>query len=281
MVMVRLVTLAMMIVLFTIGEILANQAILSWDAPTTNTDGTLLTDLSGYKLYFGTSSGQYSQIIDVGLANPDSSSINGRQFTVFGLEPGKIYFFVVTAYDTTGNESGFSNEVFKLISFDTIPPQDVLGFTATAGNATIRLSWTNPPNPDFLGVIIRYRNDGFPISSVDGNPVARLTSRPGEKHTYDHTGLTNGLTYYYSIHTYDTSGNITNTAKADAILPSVGTSINNSNRHGGGCGMIKNESEGGGSSPPFDVLSFFIVLLTSFLVIKLLQWRLRRKAIVY
>ncbi len=44
----------------------AGDATLSWDPPTTNADGTPLTDLAGYRIYYGTSSGSYSQNIDAG-----------------------------------------------------------------------------------------------------------------------------------------------------------------------------------------------------------------------
>ncbi len=32
-----------------------------------------------------------------------------------GLLPGTTYFFAVTAYDTSGNESDYSNEASKLV----------------------------------------------------------------------------------------------------------------------------------------------------------------------
>jgi|GEM_PF-5829091 len=80
----------------------AYVATLSWNAPTTNADGTLLTDLEGYRVYYGTSSHNYSQDIDVG---------NVTTYTITNLVSGVTYYFAVTAYDTSGNESNFSNEV--------------------------------------------------------------------------------------------------------------------------------------------------------------------------
>ena len=74
---------------------------LFWDAPTTNADGTPLIDFAGYRLYQGTSPGQYTTPIETGSA---------PQFTVNGLASGS-YFFTVTAYDLVGNESTFSNEL--------------------------------------------------------------------------------------------------------------------------------------------------------------------------
>jgi hypothetical protein len=77
----------------------SSQAILSWDA---NTEA----NLAGYKLYVGTASGTYGAPVDVG---------NITTFKVIGLVKGKTYYFVVTAYDTAGNESDYSVEVSKTI----------------------------------------------------------------------------------------------------------------------------------------------------------------------
>ncbi len=74
---------------------------LVWDAPTTNADGTPLTDLAGYKIYYGQRSGIYTHSIDV------KSSTTA---TIGGLTSGH-WCFAVTAYDTSGNESDYSKEV--------------------------------------------------------------------------------------------------------------------------------------------------------------------------
>ncbi len=73
----------------------AGGVTLTWDA---NTEG----DLAGYRVYVGSASGQYGPPIDVG---------NVTNYTVTNLSEGQTYFFALTAYDTSGNESGFSNEV--------------------------------------------------------------------------------------------------------------------------------------------------------------------------
>lgn len=63
-------------------------------------------DLDGYKVYYGTLSGTYARVLDVGaVTSVDVSS----------LGEGRAYYFAVTAYDIDGNESGFSNEAFILI----------------------------------------------------------------------------------------------------------------------------------------------------------------------
>jgi hypothetical protein len=81
-------------------------ATLSWTIPTQNTDGTDLTDLTGFRIYYSMTAGDYTQFVDV------NSIISTGM--VENLSPG-TWFFVVTAYDFSGNQSAFSNEVFKTI----------------------------------------------------------------------------------------------------------------------------------------------------------------------
>ena len=82
------------------GEAATGVATLSWDVPATNTDGTPLTDLAGFKVYFGTSSGNYTTVINVG---------NVTAYVVSNLASG-TYYFTVTSYSFPGYESDFSNE---------------------------------------------------------------------------------------------------------------------------------------------------------------------------
>ena len=85
-----------------------NYAVLTWDAPTTNADGTPLVDLAGYRVHYGTSPGNYTEIVDIGMVDPTT-------YTVRNLTSGNTYYFVVTAYDTSRNESDPSNEKSKAI----------------------------------------------------------------------------------------------------------------------------------------------------------------------
>ena len=50
----------------------------------------------------------YSQAYGQGI-----SAGNATTYTVLGLSSGTRYYFVVTAYDTSNNESGYSNESYK------------------------------------------------------------------------------------------------------------------------------------------------------------------------
>jgi hypothetical protein len=94
------------IIFLNTSDLFAGSATLSWDPPTTNEDGTPLTDLAGYKIYYGTSSGNYSQSVDVGKVTT---------YTAGNLTEGVTYYFAATAYDISTNESKYSNEVSKTI----------------------------------------------------------------------------------------------------------------------------------------------------------------------
>lgn len=80
-----------------------NNAVLDWTPPTENNDGTVLTNLAGYKVHYGTSPTQLTQVIN--LPNPGLTS-----YVVENLGTGKWYF-AVTSYVTTGEESSQSGVV--------------------------------------------------------------------------------------------------------------------------------------------------------------------------
>ncbi len=83
------------------------SATLTWVAPTLNTNGTPLTDLAGYHIYYGTSATQLSQEVILDDASTTTYVING-------LTTG-TYYFVVTAVSSAGTESTQSNLVTKTL----------------------------------------------------------------------------------------------------------------------------------------------------------------------
>lgn len=85
----------------------SNTAIVSWMPPTQRTDGTALTDLAGYRVYYGKSLNAMTRIIDV--RNPGQTS----QF-IDELDKG-TWFFAVTAYTSGGLESEMSEIAAKRV----------------------------------------------------------------------------------------------------------------------------------------------------------------------
>lgn len=83
-------------------------ALVSWTPPTENTDGSTLTDLAGYKIRYGTSPGSYSETI----------TITGSGLTSYLVESLGVsdWYFVMTAFNSSGIESAYSAEVYKAIN---------------------------------------------------------------------------------------------------------------------------------------------------------------------
>lgn len=97
--------LVLLVLLITSFSYASSPQFLVWDAPTTNTDGSPLTDLGGYKVYCGDSSGNYTIVKDIGLPLENRYQLDQI------LTEEKTYYCVMTAYDAAGNESDYSNEV--------------------------------------------------------------------------------------------------------------------------------------------------------------------------
>jgi len=99
--------------IFAIGAdiALAGSATISWNA---NTE----SDLAGYKIYYGTASRTGTDPKTCGLCGYSTSLNVGnvRTYTFSSLTNGQTYYFSVTAYDTSNNESSFSSQVSKFIS---------------------------------------------------------------------------------------------------------------------------------------------------------------------
>ena len=123
----RTVLLAALLIPLYSPLLFAGEVLLAWTPPTTNVDGSPLNDLAGFMIYYGAYPGNYTRSIDL----PDPGATN---YTVTNLTDGGTYFFAVTAYDTSGNESDYSNEVGKTASI--------------GGSVTYTEEWGNTPNSD-------------------------------------------------------------------------------------------------------------------------------------
>ncbi len=83
----------------------------SWTAPTTTTDGTALTDLASFQLYYGTASSPCPGSSSVQVASPTPSPGPGQtiSFRLTGLTTGTLYNVAVTAVDANGSQSACSS----------------------------------------------------------------------------------------------------------------------------------------------------------------------------
>ncbi|MBI5665925.1 MAG: PKD domain-containing protein [Nitrospirae bacterium] len=140
----------------------------------TNFNGSPLTDINGYKLYYGSISRKYTQVINVG---------KDTTYEVNNLTEGSTYYFTVTAYDTSGNESVYSNEVSKLVLPLNKPPvANAGGIYSNAEGQVILLNGSGSVDPD--GSIVRYEWD------VNGDGIYDYSDAPATRsHTYSRQGV--------------------------------------------------------------------------------------------
>lgn len=130
------------------------SALLSWSAPTQNTDGSSLTDLAGFRVFYGVDADELIQVVDID--NPGVVA-----YTVENLTPG-TWFFGVKAVNESGVESALSNIVSKMI-VESVEPIDGV-FTATR-----TVDVTTQPQAPVLTVL-------EPVAGITQVPVFAVTS---------------------------------------------------------------------------------------------------------
>jgi hypothetical protein len=86
----------------------SSNATLSWTAPTENTDGSVLANLGGYVIHYGTAPNDLTSSITI--SNPGLTT-----YVVDNLAAG-TYYFTLSATTTTGVQSVASNEASVTIS---------------------------------------------------------------------------------------------------------------------------------------------------------------------
>ena len=98
----------------------ASAVDFEFDWPQTNTDGSNLTDLAGARVYVcpGSPCTKATGVKTGPDIAPPAADPPAAAIGIFSVTTGKG-FVVVTAFDTSGNESGESNAV----PFDAIAPQ--------------------------------------------------------------------------------------------------------------------------------------------------------------
>ncbi len=154
----------------------AQQVTLGWDP---NTEA----DLQGYRVYSGTASRTYPNVSDVG---------NSTSCTISGLAAGTTYFFAVTAYDSAGNEGGYSAE----ISYSVPSTQELVISTVPSSTAALgsKSSYkTKAQSFTAIGTridsvrlaIIKYRSPNQTIkvsirSSLTGTALAQAQIQPSQ-----------------------------------------------------------------------------------------------------
>ena len=198
------------------SPVYAGEAILSWNPSTTNADGTPLTNLTGYKVYQGTATGTYGVSVGVG---------NVTTYTVTNLSEAVTYYFAVTAYNTVGDESGYSNEVSKTIPDTTAPVLSGVSTNSISSVSAVIIWNTNETSTSQIeyGTTTSYGTS----TTLDNTLVT--------SHSVTLNGISAWTTYHFRVKSQDAAGNLATSADStfttlvppDSTPPTGTISINN------------------------------------------------------
>src|SRR5437773_1103084 len=162
------------------------QVGLTWQAPGSN-GGSPITN---YKIYRGGAPSTETLLTTVGAVT---------SYTDTAVTNGVTYYYQVSAVNNVG-EGPRSNEASATPTAPATPPGAPQGLVATAGDATVTLTWSAPSS-----------NGGSPItnyriyrSTTGGGETLQATI--GNVLTYSDTSVTNGVTYYYQVSAMNGAG---------------------------------------------------------------------------
>ena len=170
-----LLIFAIAILVFQLPTSRAVYVGLTWEAPTTQADGTPLTNLAGYRVYSSPDTiqspcpGTFSWFV------PASNPVPGPEtlvtFFLTGLTPESSYTFSVSAVDAGGNEGGCSQTATGPAKRDTVPPSVEIGFPSNnfvVMGSGIHIS---AGATDDIGIVsVQFKVDGTPIGEVSRAP---------------------------------------------------------------------------------------------------------------
>ena len=143
----------------------------TWTAPTTHTDGTPLTDLASYRVYYGTSGSPCAGSAWTPVSSPTSSPTAGQRVSarLSGLTTGASYNVAVSAIDAAGNESPCSNIASAVSRSElAVSPAGSVSFGTVTVGSFAEQSFTVSNTSG--GTISGSASVGAPFSVVSGTP---------------------------------------------------------------------------------------------------------------
>ncbi|HIE03943.1 MAG TPA: hypothetical protein EYP61_04205 [Candidatus Latescibacteria bacterium] len=157
-------------------------------------EGNLELDLAGYRVYRSLNlTGGFGQVSP--LLPPDMPF-----YEDVDLVPGRIYYYRVTAVDSSGNESGRSNAASVLVE-DREPPAPPKDIKVEVGPEGRRITWS--PSPDVMGYHVYW-------GDIKGQlPRLTLEMLPASVNSYrdEGEGVTPGRSYWVAVTAVDSSRN--------------------------------------------------------------------------
>ncbi len=145
----------------------------------------------------------------------------GASITDSGLSAGTQYSYALFAKDAVPNYATPATLTTNTLSTpDVTPPGPVTGLSVTGTTTTsVSLSWTNPGDADFAGVVVRRAASATPPGSPTSGTAVGTIAKPGASLT--DSGLTPGTQYAYALFAADAVPNYAAAATVTASTPSV------------------------------------------------------------
>lgn len=172
----------------------------SWTAPTTNVDGTTVTDLAGYEI-------QWRYVGDTNWSFVMPSDDNLHQWSP--VAPGRQIQVQVRAYDTSGHRSSWTATITHTVAIDTTPPQQPTTPTVSAKIAAVEVKWdglatTGGMDADVIRVEVwRSGTSGFAPQDVTSSLAGNLVKGGDTKLLYGPYGTV----IYTKLVAVDRAGN--------------------------------------------------------------------------
>jgi len=176
---------------------------LTWSPP--SSDGG--SPITHYRVYRGPTSGGETLLTTLGVVT---------SYTDTAVSNGVIYYYQVSALNSVGGGPR-SNEASATPSAPTGPPSAPQGLSATAGDATVTLTWSAPSS-----------NGGSPITNykiyrrTTSGQLSLLATLPNVL-SYTDSAVTNGQTYYYQVTAVNAVGEGPRSNEASATPTSTQT----------------------------------------------------------
>ena len=189
----------------TLVSIANGAASLTWDKVS-------VSDIKGYYIYWLGGG-------EVDILNSNREFVETNSSTISDLDYSTTYFFGVTAFDKSGNESALSGQVNgkPLNNTGPLAPQGVTVFAENIDFPKITISWSTNTEPDLDHYRI-YRG----LASSDVSDTLAFVSGV-DTQTYVDTDVEASVPYYYRITAVDREGweSASSTVVSDYVLPKV------------------------------------------------------------
>src|SRR5213594_22899 len=238
-------SLALLISLFAALPTVAGVLDTSWRAPTTNTDGSALTDLASYRVYYSTAATPCPgpTFFSVGSSTttpPPNQTVN---FRLTGLTTGSTYNVSITAVDMGGNESACSAPASGVAQVEiAVTPTGTVNFGSVNVGSSVTQNFTLQNTR--TGTVTGTASVPAPFSIVSGSPFTLVGNGATATVTVRFTPTASGVASTNLSFTSDgdtvsrlvTGTGVSTTSKLTASKAGTGSGTVTSNPAGISCG---------------------------------------------